>query len=754
MNGRWRAVLMPLAMLAMLAAPALRGQQANVPHAGYVYPAGGQQGTTVRIELGGQFLDGASTVLVSGSGVEAKVVGIDKPLVGAALTSIRDTLQAMQKRPPTPALQAEMMALRDRLTSSVRRNAGPALSELVTLEVAIAPNAARGERQLRLRTPLGLTAPLVFCVGELPEFKEKDVKYSPADLETAVTLPSTVNGRLIPGDIDRVRFPARVQPQYMPGDVDRYRFVAHKGQHLVFVASARALMPYLADAVPGWFQATLTLYNAQGKELAYNDDYRFSPDPVLHYEVPADGEYVLEIKDAIYRGREDFVYRIGMGELSYVTSAFPLGGRSGASHAIDLTGWNLPPQKFVFDTKSKERGVYSLAVPGAALASNRFEFAVDELTEVFDKEKNDAPKDAQSLKVPVIVNGRIDRPGDVDVFRFDGRAGDTVVAEIIARRLDSPFDSAIELTNEAGQRIAFNDDYDDVTAQSGRETHHADSFLMAALPLNGRYFLKLYDVQHKGGPEYAYRLRVSAPRPDFELRVSPSSINTVGGGTVPITVTALRRDGFAGDISLALVNAPAGFRLSGAVVPAGQDQVRMTLTVPAVATAAPISLRVEGRATLQGKAVARQAIPADDMTQAFAYHHLVTADELRLSIAARGGTRVVSRIVSDDQVRIPVGGSTKVHASIPPGYATFENLQLELNDAPDGFTLRDVSVATGGAQFVIAVDSAKLKPGSRGNLIVTISGERVAPANTPNAGARRRVPIGTLPAITFEIVKR
>ena len=32
---------------------------------------------------------------------------------------------------------------------------------------------------------------------------------------------------------------------------------------------------------------------------------------------------------AIYRGREDFVYRITIGELPFVTSIFPLGGRAG-----------------------------------------------------------------------------------------------------------------------------------------------------------------------------------------------------------------------------------------------------------------------------------------------------------------------------------------------------------------------------------------------------------------------------------------
>ena len=38
----------------------------------------------------------------------------------------------------------------------------------------------------------------------------------------------------------------------------------------------------------------------------------------------------MEIKDALYRGREDFVYRITIGELPFVTGIFPLGGRAGA----------------------------------------------------------------------------------------------------------------------------------------------------------------------------------------------------------------------------------------------------------------------------------------------------------------------------------------------------------------------------------------------------------------------------------------
>jgi len=97
----------------------------------------------------------------------------------------------------------------------------------------------------------------------------------------------------------------------------------------------------------------------------------------------------------------------------------------------------------------------------------------------------------------VTVNGRIDRPGEWDVFRFDGRAGQTVVAEVYARRLDSPLDSVLRLTDAAGKQLAFNDDSPDEGA--GLETHHADSRLMVTLPANGSYSVYIGDAQQKAG---------------------------------------------------------------------------------------------------------------------------------------------------------------------------------------------------------------------------------------------------------------
>lgn len=760
------AVLVVLGLFAMARAQ----QPQNAPHAGYVYPAGGQRGTTFQVKVGGRLLNGASGVVVSGRGIEAKVIGYDRPLNGQELTDLREKLQQLQKQGNRAELQKELADARMKIGDSQRRNQNPTLAEIVTLEVAIAADADPGDRQLRLQTPFGLTNPLVFEVGQVPEFREKDVKNTSADMETQITLPAVVNGRMIPGDIDRVRFPMRQAQQYQPGDIDRYRFHTRKGQQLVIAASARELMPYLADAVPGWFQATLTLFDAAGHELAYDDDYRFKPDPVLHYAVPDEGDYVVEIKDALYRGREDFVYRIAIGELPFVTSIFPLGGPAGERTNVEVTGWNLPVKKITMDAKRWQPGIYPVTVTSAGVVSNSVPFAVDTLPEAFEREPNDAPKDAQRLKLPVIVNGRIQAPGDADGFSFAGRAGEDIVAEVSARRLDSPLDSVLALTDASGHRLAFNDDHEDKGA--GLVTHQADSLLGAKLPAAGTYFVRIGDAQRKGGPEYAYRLRISEPRPDFDLRIAPSEINASGSASVPLTVCAIRKDGFSGDIALSLKDAPGGFSLSGGVVPAGQDQVRITLAAPAAATSRPLTVRIEGRATIQGRAVVHVATPAEQMMQAFAYQHLVPADSLRVSVSGRGGTRIPASVASAQPVKIVAGGSAQVRVVLPPAWLTFENIKFELSDPPDGIALRDAtidaqpaasrlppaaSVGRGGgppgAQFALQADAAKIKPGARGNLIVTVSGERTGRGQQQAPAAQRRVPMGTLPAIAYEIIR-
>jgi hypothetical protein len=542
--------------------------------------------------------------------------------------------------------------------------------------------------------------------------------------------------------------PVTVNGQIRPGGVDHYKFRASKGQKLVIAASARELIPYISDAVPGWFQATLTLYDSKGREVQYAGNYKFHPDPVLYYEIAEDGEYTLEVRDSIYRGREDFVYRITMGELPFITSIFPLGGKAGSVTPVELRGWNLPTTRLAQDGKGKSPGVYPVSVRQGTLVSNRLPFAIDTLGERLEKEPNNDNKHATSVKLPLIINGRIQQAGDTDVYKFEGRAGEEIIAEVFARRLDSPLDSILRLTDSSGRPIAFNDDHED--KGTGLLTHHADSRIAVKLPANGTYYLHLADAQRKGGPEYAYRLRISHPQPDFDLRVVPASVNARGGSSVPITVYALRKDGFVGDIALRLKDAPRGFTLEGGWIPANQDKVRCTLTVPVTGMTVPVSIHLEGRATIQGKEVVRRGVPAEDMMQAFFYRHLVPAQEwmVRVTPAPRG--RVPWRIALDKPLKLPAGGSAPVRLLIPVKGIP-EALKLVLNEPPEGIEIEGVSEARDGLSITLRADAGKVKPGMKGNLIVDAFIDRGG-AVPKKAAAVKRFQIGTLPAIPFEIV--
>ena len=154
-----------------------------------------------------------------------------------------------------------------------------------------------------------------------------------------------------------VQLPAVVNGQILSGQVDRYRFAAKKGQHLVFAVSAQQLVPYIADAVPGWFQAAITLSDEEGKELAYAGSYRFHPDPVLHYEVPRDGKYVVEIKRLVLSRPRGFHLPHGPGRIALRHRHLPLGRQGGRSHHVAVQGWNLPFASLTEDAKGKTAGI-------------------------------------------------------------------------------------------------------------------------------------------------------------------------------------------------------------------------------------------------------------------------------------------------------------------------------------------------------------------------------------------------------------
>jgi len=685
---------LPILGLALLlsVAPAAHAQNQYV---GYVYPAGGQQGATFPIRLGGQGLVHISDLAVTGEGVSVRLVDYYRVLDNQEMSFLNQQLSELRKKetPISDELSAKMAsfefpapigpeagteavrsltcpgcgaanafeattcikcrtkleqpkappsgdkaatpekdAAKERLIDRIQKRFDedertPAVrsqTELVFAEVTVAPDAKPGRREIRVITKQGVSNPLPFYVGQVPEVARKPMK----TCQLPVLGKEYLAQRQRPlGEVElRVTVPCTMNGQMAPGEMNRYRFPANKGQRLVISAKARDLVPYVPDGVPGWFQAVLRLSDSNGKELAYDDDFRFDPDPVIHFEVPEDGEYVLAINEALFRGRESFVYRITLAELPFVTSVFPLGGRAGEPVKIEMDGWNVEKATLSPPPRDAKPGTYLLAATNGNLVSNYVPFALDTLPECLEQEPNDEPVKAQKVTLPIIINGRSDHPGDWDVFEVEGKAGETIVAEVTARRLGSPLDSFLKVTRADGKIIALNDDHFDVA--SGMNTDHADSYLMVKLPTDGKYYIHLSDTRRQGGREYAYRLRLSQPLPDFELRLIPSRICIPSQGSAAVTIFAIRKDGYDGPIHLSFKNLPQGLESPGATLAAKQETVGLTVKTSLKAMEAPVNVILVGTAMIGNREVVHAAVPAEDKMQAFLWRHLLSAETL------------------------------------------------------------------------------------------------------------------------------
>lgn len=106
-----------------------------------------------------------------------------------------------------------------------------------------------------------------------------------------------------------------------------------------------------------------------------------------------------------------------------------------------------------------------------------------------------------------------------------------------------------------------------------------DSLIHFTAPADGDYIVRIRDVQNLGGENYAYRLSIRPPHPDFRLSVAPRNPNVPVGGSVPITVTASRMDGFDEPIEVELRDLPAGLHSTRGVI--GRGQVSATLVLSA-----------------------------------------------------------------------------------------------------------------------------------------------------------------------------
>ena len=115
--------------LFLLASAALAQQ--NLPHAGYVYPAGGRQGATLEVTVGGQNLNAANNAYLSGDGVRVSIGDYARPMTPAQANMLREELQELNKKRTanpgslTAAERARFEEIRAKLAKFVPRPPNP-----------------------------------------------------------------------------------------------------------------------------------------------------------------------------------------------------------------------------------------------------------------------------------------------------------------------------------------------------------------------------------------------------------------------------------------------------------------------------------------------------------------------------------------------------------------------------------------------------------------------------------------------------
>jgi hypothetical protein len=578
-------------------------------------------------------------------------------------------------------------------TGVTARLSGANTTNRLEITVTLAAGAPLGERDLRVLTRGGPSNRFRFIVGELPETLEQEPNSELRQAQALNRLPVVVNGRLL------------------QADRDFYKFHGKAGQTLVLDVQARALLPYIADAVPGWCDPVMTLYSPEGKPLITVDDFRSKPDPVITCTLPTTGDYYVELNDVLFRGRADFVYRLTIGEIPYVTDIYPLGGQRGTTARVLVRGVNLPLTNLDVAIPADSPKYRSIGLSSGGLAHNRLPFAVGNWAEATETEPNDSLTNATVIAAPATVNGIIDHPGDIDYYKFKAQRGDRWVMEIIARRVDSPLDSVLTLLDSTGKELQENDDTPD--PEAALVTHQADSRIVYTFRQNADFYLRVRDGQSKGGPAYAYRLSIGPEPPDFTLRLTPDNPRVGRGETALITIDAVRKGGFDGDISVVAENLPAKFNVNAAVLTEGQNQGVLTITAPFDAELGILEPKISGKAKIEEKEVVHAAFPAESVMQAFAYTYYVPTHELLLGVVEGAPFALAINVASNAVLELPRSGELQLPVKVLRREGGNGAVSINLVRPPPGVAAKAVLVAAdaeAGNLILTATPKAALGP--------------------------------------------
>jgi hypothetical protein len=211
-----------------------------------------------------------------------------------------------------------------------------------------------------------------------------------------------------------------------------------------------------------------------------------------------------------------------------VDHLFPAGGGRGQVVTVSLSGsfnhwpvrvWVSEPGVAFEPGSEKGKLIARIApdaVPGPRLirvhddegASPPRPFLVGTLPETVEQEPNEEPAKSQKIeRLPVVVNGRLGKRGDVDTFEVELKKGQTLVAALEGqRRLGAPMDGVVQVVSADGFVLEQVDDSPDL-----------DPLLRYTATADGRYHVRVFafpstpdsSIALAGGAAFVYRLTLT-----------------------------------------------------------------------------------------------------------------------------------------------------------------------------------------------------------------------------------------------------